>query len=244
MVEHNLTTRTDIPKLEQLVIARLRQAIQDRLVWPRFVGVSLPRLASRGTEPVIETQDTVISNAANPDFGLANPSGNQRTQNQQERTLPASMADTFPRVSTPSFPGGFTGGQQRMGQDTLPPSATSSAYTRPMVPSMNGSHVVSLGPSDTVHQRALGGPQQRFSSSQTGSARQGSSTPVGLAGAQVPFSGSRFASSNAFQQDTSSLRHRSDLHAGSNPSSNFIPDSAGYVQQQQQKRRMGVLNAR
>ncbi|KAJ9099942.1 hypothetical protein QFC21_003948 [Naganishia friedmannii] len=235
----------DIPKLEQLVIARLRQAIQDRLVWPRFVGVSLPRLASRGTEPVIETQDTVISNA-NPVSGMASRLGNQQTQpNQQERSIPAAMADTFQRVSTPSFPGGFTGSQQRMGQDMLPPSAASSAYARPNVPSMNGSHGVSLGPSDTVHQRALGGvAQQRFASGQTGSARPGSSTPVGLAGAQVPFNGPRFASGNAFnQQDTSSLRHRGDLHGGSNQSSTFIPDSAGYAQQQQ-KRRMGVLNAR
>lgn len=234
--------RSDIPKLEQLVIARLRQAIQDRLVWPRFVGISLPRLASRGTEPVIETQDTVISNAE-PTSRLENRLGNPQVQNQRERDVPPNTADTFQRVSTPSFPGGFTGSQQRLGQDTLPPSAASSAYARPNVPSMNGSHGVSLGPSDIVPQRALGGAQQRFTASQTGSARQGSNTPVGFAGAQVPFTGSRFTSSNAFQQDTSSLRHRGDLHGGSNQSSAFVPDAAGYAQQQQ-KRRMGVLNAR
>jgi hypothetical protein len=55
----------DIPKLEQIIISRLRQAVHDRYVWPRFLGVGLPRLVSKGVEPVATSQDgsTVAASA-------------------------------------------------------------------------------------------------------------------------------------------------------------------------------------
>lgn len=34
----------DLPKIEQLVASRLRQAIAERIVWPRFFAVGLPSL--------------------------------------------------------------------------------------------------------------------------------------------------------------------------------------------------------
>ena len=52
--------------MEQIIISRLRQAVHDRYVWPRFVGVGLPRLVSKGVEPVATSQDgsTVAASAA------------------------------------------------------------------------------------------------------------------------------------------------------------------------------------
>jgi hypothetical protein len=41
---------TDIPKLEQLVVSRLRAVIHDKLVWPRYIEFSLPRLRGLHTE--------------------------------------------------------------------------------------------------------------------------------------------------------------------------------------------------
>ncbi|KAK4686770.1 hypothetical protein P7C73_g3347, partial [Tremellales sp. Uapishka_1] len=46
----------DIPKLEQLILSRLRQIIQDRLVYPNHLSLALPRLLSPSVQstPIIK----------------------------------------------------------------------------------------------------------------------------------------------------------------------------------------------
>lgn len=49
----------DIPKLEQLLVARLRAVIQDRIVYPHHLTFSLPRLLSQpdpDATPVVPTE--------------------------------------------------------------------------------------------------------------------------------------------------------------------------------------------
>lgn len=41
----------DIPKLEQLIVTRLRAVIQDRFVYPKHLTFGLPRLLSRPEQP-------------------------------------------------------------------------------------------------------------------------------------------------------------------------------------------------
>lgn len=50
---------TDIPKLEQLLVARLRAVIQDRIVYPHHLTFGLPRLLSQpdpDATPVVPTE--------------------------------------------------------------------------------------------------------------------------------------------------------------------------------------------
>lgn len=131
------------------MIARLRQAIQDRLVWPRFVAASLPRLVARGKEPAVEVPGAVVS-TANVDGAPSIPP----TTRETERTLAEGVRDAAlasvanavgdqfrsmvpPGAGTPSFPGGF-GTQRVMGESRDPSAAggrlpgqpfTGSGYT-------------------------------------------------------------------------------------------------------------------
>ncbi|GHJ89737.1 hypothetical protein NliqN6_6139 [Naganishia liquefaciens] len=105
----------DIPKLEQLVIARLRQAIQDRVVWPRFVAASLPSLVARGREPVVETDQGVVVTAA-ADVPIIPQEEIPRSGDIPGSRL-AQLSSAIPPVSTPSFPGAF-GEPMRSGMDT------------------------------------------------------------------------------------------------------------------------------
>ncbi|CAK9786726.1 hypothetical protein CC85DRAFT_248302 [Cutaneotrichosporon oleaginosum] len=66
----------DIPKLEQLIVARLRAVIQDRFVYPHHLTFGLPRLLSRpdspNAVPVIPTETdlrTVALNAMSQGIG-------------------------------------------------------------------------------------------------------------------------------------------------------------------------------
>ncbi len=66
----------DIPKLEQLIVARLRAVIQDRFVYPHHLTFGLPRLLSRPDQPdavpVIPTETdlrTVALNAMSQGIG-------------------------------------------------------------------------------------------------------------------------------------------------------------------------------
>ena len=104
----------DIPKLEQLVIARLRQAIQDRVVWPRFVAASLPSLVARGREPVVETDQGVVVTAA-ADVPIIPQEEIPRSGDIPGSRL-AQLSSAIPPVSTPSFPGAF-GEPMRSGMD-------------------------------------------------------------------------------------------------------------------------------
>lgn len=115
----------DIPKLEQLVIARLRQAIQDRLVWPRFVSASLPRLVARGREPTLETEAAVVSAASEVD--VAPPPGTVGEASvppgEGFRIVPPPPVP----VGTPSFPGGFgASGSSHLREPRYPASGYAS----------------------------------------------------------------------------------------------------------------------
>lgn len=56
----------DVPKLEQLLVERLRLAVQSKLVWPRFVSLSLPDLIPRAPAAVAAGTPTVSGSPATP----------------------------------------------------------------------------------------------------------------------------------------------------------------------------------
>lgn len=137
--EQALTLRdADIPKLEQLVIARLRQAIQDRLVWPRFVAASLPRLVARGREPTVEVPGAVVSTAnVDPPSAAARQPATERTLAEGVRDAALSsvanaVGDQFRHMlppsgaGTPSFPGGFGPTGQRVPGESRDPSVSAA----------------------------------------------------------------------------------------------------------------------
>lgn len=97
------------------MIARLRQAIQDRVVWPRFVAASLPSLVARGKEPVAETDQGVVVTAAAMPI-IPSSEGIDGGGDLAGSRL-AHLSSAVPPVSTPSFPGGF-GDSTRPGLDT------------------------------------------------------------------------------------------------------------------------------
>jgi maintenance of morphology protein 1 len=57
MDRSTVLTRADIPKLEQLIVSRIRAVIQDRFVHPHHLSLALPRLLSPSISPT-----PVISN--------------------------------------------------------------------------------------------------------------------------------------------------------------------------------------
>jgi maintenance of morphology protein 1 len=60
----------DVPKLEQILVERLRAAVHARLVWPRFVSLSLPDLVASALLPrVVEAAVTAAATASPPTPG-------------------------------------------------------------------------------------------------------------------------------------------------------------------------------
>lgn len=151
------------------MIARLRQAIQDRLVWPRFVAASLPRLVARGREPTVEVPGAVVS-TANIDGTPVPPTMTRET----ERTLAEGVRDAAlasvanavgeqfrslipPGAGTPSFPGGF-GPQRVVAGDSRDPSVSAAGGRLPGQPFTGSGYTSAYGGlgQDAVRARRVG----------------------------------------------------------------------------------------
>ena len=116
--------RADIPKLEQIIVSRLRQAVHDRYVWPRFLGIGLPRLVSKGVEPVV----------AAPDGSVMAASSTAGTRPERAREMPLStpaLMETIPggssaftvpeRIVSPPSGGSSRQGTMQPPQSSLQP---------------------------------------------------------------------------------------------------------------------------
>ena len=124
-------THADIPKLEQLILTRLRAIIQDRLVHPNHLTLTLPRLqTSSSSKPIIadlgeravEAVREGISKAAS-DFVNISPSDYLADTNQGANAGGSTSALPSPPASPPSLP-------QQLAPATAPAPATPSIRTK------------------------------------------------------------------------------------------------------------------
>ncbi|WWC68997.1 uncharacterized protein I206_102933 [Kwoniella pini CBS 10737] len=122
----------DIPKLEQLILSRLRSVIQDRFVYPAHISLALPRILSPSVSPtpvlndlgesavnaMSEAMSQGISRMVNDMMGPVLPSdiGSttvDETENElidsvdEEAMNRARQIDREEGLSTPTLPGGL-----------------------------------------------------------------------------------------------------------------------------------------
>jgi hypothetical protein len=140
------STCADIPKLEQIIISRLRQAVHDRYVWPRYLGIGLPRLVSKGVEPVVVKPDGSVTAASTTASSKTERAGDPTSMPLSTpalmETIPGgSSSFTVPErvVSPPS------GGSSRQG--TMPPQK--STFQPPTVKPKRRAESAILGANET-----------------------------------------------------------------------------------------------
>lgn len=109
----------DIPKLEQLVVSRLRAVIHDKLVWPRYVEFSLPRLQglhvesakTNGSRLAADMNDSRSDNS--PSLHITTPSVNAAPQPLNDavtmNTSPTSGLSLSPTSRKIRMPPDFRG---------------------------------------------------------------------------------------------------------------------------------------
>ncbi|WWC59991.1 uncharacterized protein I303_102554 [Kwoniella dejecticola CBS 10117] len=151
----------DIPKLEQLILSRLRSVIQDRFVYPAHLSLALPRILSPSVSPtpvlndlgesavnaMSEAMSQGISRMVNDMMGPVLPSDMGSTtvdDNEtdtdhdlfdpvdEEAMMRARAMDREEGLSTPTIPGGLGGGRKK----SIPipanlASSTSGSIERP-----------------------------------------------------------------------------------------------------------------
>lgn len=103
-------TRVDIPKLEQLIVSRIRAVIQDRFVHPHHLSLALPRLLSPSISPT-----PVISNigeGAVAAMGEAVKQGLSRMVEDLGSSFDGSHLTSSPEVEARSLNAALQGQQQ------------------------------------------------------------------------------------------------------------------------------------
>ncbi|BGP12237.1 hypothetical protein JCM10213_000069 [Rhodosporidiobolus nylandii] len=95
----------DVPKIEQLLAARIRATIQDRVVWPGRVEVALPGLAKHHHQPHKEEEPPFTPPTATSDLPLPRPPAPPAAAGLQPPLFPrSSSAFSLFSSATPSTP--------------------------------------------------------------------------------------------------------------------------------------------
>ncbi|GAA6018676.1 hypothetical protein JCM10207_009006 [Rhodosporidiobolus poonsookiae] len=130
----------DVPKIEQLLVARIRAAIQDRVVWPGRVEVALPGVARHSAAAAATAANELDTEAelVFPPSSASNPPS----------TPPSSASPLSPL--SPSFPSSSSAAATHRPSGLAPPLfARTSSSSTPETPSVDLS--APSGPSLTLH---------------------------------------------------------------------------------------------
>ena len=159
--------QSDIPKLEQLIMTRFRSIIQDRLVHPNHLTLTLPRLqATQQGVPIVtdlgqravEAVREGISKAAS-DFVNLGPIPNKL---EPDLSQTASQGQSQPQSQLPSPPASPPVGRKRIPMPAGFPGYSSSAMDSPaLTPTPRGEPRRStLPPQLPAFAQAQGQPQR------------------------------------------------------------------------------------
>jgi maintenance of morphology protein 1 len=84
----------DVPKIEQLLVDRLRNFVHDRFVWPKYWSLTLPNLVPRSTTgDAGSTEDAFENNKRNEMLIVGQ--GNVLEENNNNSKLERSLAPPF-----------------------------------------------------------------------------------------------------------------------------------------------------